>query len=271
MELSQVLNAVFANALVAVIAYYRNAVTRSGATAGFVAGTLIFAAGTGYWAALMLFFLSSTLFGKLYPSRRKGAKSMHAKGGRRDAWQVFANTGPSTAAAIAVIVSQAPVAILVFGAAMAAATADTWSSELGILSKSAPVSILTLRPMDGGLSGAVSTLGLIAGALGAVATSGVIAVTALATVSARREALIIFLIAAALGVAGTLLDSVLGATIQARYRTKDGRLTERPTDSVGSPHTLDHGIRWFTNDLVNLATTSSIAALALLLGLLMGL
>ena len=67
------------------------------------------------------------------------------------------------------------------------------------------------------------------------------------------------------GFAGSVLDSVLGAALQAKYRTSEGRATERPTTD-GQPNQLVGGWRWVNNDVVN-AISSCAAALPFLLGL----
>lgn len=256
------------NFLVAAIALRKHAVTVSGAIAGFVLGTAIYAAGAAYWAVLMVFFISSTLLGRLSPGRRKAIHTVQSKGSRRDAWQVIANIGAATVAAIAIAAGGGVAAVRAFAASMAAATADTWSSEVGVLSRRAPVSIRTLSAAVPGISGAVSRLGLIAGGAGAliVAVVGAVALELHSPVNTlRSEVLMTALMVFVLGVFGTLLDSVLGATIQAQYKTEDGRMTEKPRDSAGVKNTLVSGISWITNDVVNLLTTVSVACIALLL------
>ncbi|MFP4643899.1 MAG: DUF92 domain-containing protein [Spirochaetales bacterium] len=267
MEPTQVVAAAGLNAVVAAAAFYKDAVTLSGALVGFVTGSVIYVAGAGYWAVLILFFLSSTLFGRLRPSKRTDTERVQAKGGRRDGWQVLANVAPAAIAAIVFIHTGATSAIRVYAAVMAAATADTWSSEIGVLSNTPPVSILTLKPSLPGLSGAISTLGLVAGGAGALVASGFTALTALATGTPTTEALVVFLIGLGLGVAGTLIDSLLGAAAQVQYRTSDGMLTERPNDPAGVAHTIARGLPWVTNDVVNFVTTSSVALAALLISL----
>ena len=51
-----------------------------------------------------------------------------------------------------------------FAGAIAAASADTWATEIGTLSPANPVSIATLRPVQTGMSGGVSILGIAASA-----------------------------------------------------------------------------------------------------------
>ncbi len=267
MEFTHLIAAVGLNFFVAAGALYKDAVTTSGAIAGFIVGLAIYAAGAGYWAVLILFFLSSTLFGRLRPSKREDSEKVQAKGGRRDGRQVIANVGPAAIAAVAFVYTGAPSAIRVFSAVMAAATADTWSSEIGVLSNSPPVSILTLKPTIPGLSGAISTLGLIAGSVGALVASAATALSALTAGMSADEATIVLLLGAGLGVAGTLIDSLLGAAAQVQYRAPDGTLTERANDATGSAHSLARGLPWVTNDTVNLATTMTVALVALLLSI----
>lgn len=256
------------NFFVAAVALRKNAVSVSGAVAGFVLGTTIYVAGAAYWAVLMVFFISSTLLGRVSPARRAAIHAIQTKGSRRDAWQVIANIGAAALASVAITAGYGPVAARAYSAAMAAATADTWSSEIGVLSRNAPVSIRTLKPAVPGVSGAVSRLGFAAGAAGALIV-GLSAAAAFgihaSTTDVYKEMLITALMAFGFGTLGTLLDSVLGATVQAHYRTNDGHVTERPKDHSGAANMLVQGIPWITNDVVNLITTVTVACIALLL------
>ncbi len=250
------------NLLIAVAAYRKRAVTASGAVAGFVVGTVMFVAGPAYWGLLMLFFIGSTLFGRAGEKNYPQLREIHAKGDRRDVWQVIANAGPAAVAAAAIVFGAGSWADRAFVASLAAATADTWSSEIGSRSSKPPVSILTLKPTVPGISGAVTRLGLVAGLAGAVITAVAGAgVVTLAGASAS-EALIVATMGAVLGAFGTLLDSVLGATVQVQYRRRDGSPTEKPADRSGARHEIERGVRWVNNDVVNLITTASVAVIA---------
>ncbi len=94
-----------------------------------------------------------------------------------------------------------------FAAALATATGDTLSSEIGVLSKKQPVSVLDFETkVKRGDNGGVTTLGntmMVAGA-------GAIAVLCLVLFGDWS----LFWITLWAGVFGTMLDSVLGATLE---------------------------------------------------------
>lgn len=107
----------------------------------------------------------------------------------------------------------------------AAVTADTLSSELGILSSVRPRFILSLAEVPPGTNGGVTGTGLFAG-LGGAVVIGVVSVLLLpdlwnwktcSTVSESRAGDLFGLILAvgAWGALGSLLDSILGALFQA--------------------------------------------------------
>jgi uncharacterized protein (TIGR00297 family) len=214
-----------------------------GALAALAVGALV-AIGTG-WAGLALlfaFFLSSTL---LTPG-----------GGRRRAVQVAANGG--VAAAAALLSRTHPTWGAAFAGALAAAAADTWSTEIGARSRRGPRLITTGRPVPAGTSGGITWLGTAAGAVGAAFVAAAAAL--LAIVEPGRVLLV-----GMGGCAGGLADSLLGATLQARYRCATcGTAAETPRPCCGGRPALARGLRWMTNDTVNLLATVTGAAVAVL-------
>lgn len=112
----------------------------------------------------------------------------------------------------------------------AAATADTFSSELGILSTTPPVLLFAFPPrlVPRGTNGGITRLGLIAGALGA-GIIGIVAVlfTPLCYGWGVTEKIRLVGLTAGWGVLGSLLDSLLGAVLQASVvETHSGKIIE---------------------------------------------
>lgn len=239
-------------ALVALAAYRARALSLSGAVAACGVGTV--ALGVGGWlpaAALLLFFASSTALSRW----RRAAKAElgYEKGGRRDAGQVLANGGVAVACLLlplAFPTVSVPHAHVLFLAALAAANADTWGTEIGSALGGQPYDLRTGRPAPPGTSGAVSLKGTLAVLAGA---------TCLGLLAPDWRSRVIVTLA---GLGGALADSILGATCQAQWRDPDrpGRWTERPRSSPP-----DRGWRGVDNDAVNFFCTLLGVCLAALL------
>lgn len=229
---------------ISALAYALRALSPSGAVAAFLVGLVVF--GVGGWpaaAVLLAFFASSSLLSRV-GARRKRALVDWGKQGARDARQVLANGG---VAAVCIGLSPlvgAPLP-LAFAAALAAATADTWSTEIGTLARRAR-SILTFRPIVSGLSGGVSFPGTLAQIAGAAFIAGV----------AYEAGVAAFWPVAIAGVAGGLFDSIVGASAQAlRWCPRCARACETNPHVCGTPTTMFRGLQWVDNDAVNFLAT----------------
>ena len=174
---------------------------------------------------------------------------MFEKSDTRDAGQVAANGGVAGIVMLCwYIFPENNVWYLLYLASLAAVAADTWGTEIGLLAHGSPRSIISLRKVETGTSGGVSAFGLLGGALGAsfLALSGIFWFSGGAVGFT-------FIIIVFSGMLGALVDSFLGATVQAQYRCSVcGKITER-TSHCGVPSVLFRGIRWFDNDIVNWA------------------
>jgi uncharacterized protein (TIGR00297 family) len=178
---------------------------------------------TALAALLTLFVLTfaATKFGR----RRKEALGIaEARSGRRAA-QIVANLG--IAGLCAAGLTDAWFAACV--AALAEATADTVSSEMGQALGGSTWMITNWRRTEPGVDGGVSLSGTIAGVVGAVMVAGV-------AVSLGLMAIRAGVYVAIAAVAGLIFDSVLGATVERRG--------------------------WIGNDWVNFFSTAFAAGLA---------
>ena len=230
--------------------------SKSGAVAGAVVGTICVAAGWSWGAVLLALFVSASMLSRVGESRKSARVSgVVEKGGERDAGQVLANGGLFAAAALGQLVVPSPAWFALGAGAIAASTADTWATEVGTLSAAEPVSILSGERVPAGTSGAVTLIGSVAGVAGAVFIS--------AGVTLARWP--VSLAAAALGgVAGALADSLLGATLQGRrWCDVCASSTERLVHDCGSSTRHAAGIRLLDNDVVN-AICSAVGALVAL-------
>src|SRR5439155_21605655 len=151
-----------ASAAIAGCAWWRGSLSRSGAAAATAVGTCIFAGGGAAWfAALVTFFVTSTLLGRVGRARKAAAKREFSKGDTRDAWQVLANGGAAAAAALGALLVPSPYWSAAFLGALATANGDTWATELGVLSRGEPFVLrgFSLVRVPRGTSGAVSPRG----------------------------------------------------------------------------------------------------------------
>lgn len=148
---------------------------------------------------------------------------------------------------------------------------DTWSSELGVLSRKMPRLITTGKECKPGTNGGVTTLGLVASAAGGFAVGFafwcgglfVPVVTGNVTLALQFAAQWpVLVIGLGAGLVGSLMDSLLGATIQfSGYCSERRRMVSKPGPTV----TRTSGLNFLSNSAVNFVT-ASLCALILYYG-----
>jgi uncharacterized protein (TIGR00297 family) len=241
----------FSAAVVIALAGYRaRALTADGAVGAIVVGTLVFGCGGLRWAAVMVgFFVLSSALSRVGKRRKRAAAQLVEKGSRRDTTQVLANGGVAALLALSHQLSGSELLFPAFLGTMAAATADTWSTEIGGLSRRPPRSVLSGKIVDPGVSGGVTLLGLFAATVGGL-TIGVIG----GALNANAFRLLILGVIA--GLAGSLVDSVLGTSLQRTYLCPScGTFTEHPIHDCGTTTVAVRGLPFVDNDAVNGLTT----------------
>lgn len=244
--------------LVSLIAIRIRALSLSGAIAATVIGTLAVAAGWSFAIVLAGFFASAVSVSKFRSSLKDARLApIIAKGGARDAFQVLANGGVFALAMIWMIASGNPAAPFAAVGALAGASADTWATEIGSLSRTAPRFILSGRPVATGTSGGVTILGF------AAAVAGAAAIGFLSwSVGLSQDALTACLLG---GFAGAIADSLAGATVQSRrWCDTCDAATERKVHNCGTRTRPAGGIPWMDNDAVNFLCTLVSAGIAAL-------
>jgi uncharacterized protein (TIGR00297 family) len=248
--LRAILAGVAASGAVGLLAYRRGSLSASGVAGAVLTGTTIFAGGGAVpSAALLTFFVSSSLLSHWRKGRKAaGTEVEAAKGERRDLAQTFANGGVAAALVVLGRVRPETPCLPALVGALATVNADTWATEIGLLSRRQPRLVTSLRTVPPGTSGGITPLGTGAAALGATLIGAVAAIG-----TRRRELLPLALVA---GLAGSFADSLLGATVQARYRCPLCDVaTERTVHRCGAPTTLVGGWRFIDNDVVNFAAS----------------
>ncbi|MBT2660812.1 DUF92 domain-containing protein [Bacillus sp. ISL-45] len=231
----------------------------SGAFAAFFTGLFIWA-GFGLRGLLLMgaFFITSSLLSRYKSKRKEHLGELHEKGSARDWAQVAANGGTAALAGLANFIAPDPVWLMVLAISIASANADTWASELGVLSKQQPVSIKSFKRVPSGTSGAVSGYGTLASAAGSL----VIALIAGYMLSVEPVWVILVFI---FGLAGSLLDTLLGAYLQAGFQCVRCHLPTEKLTHCSIPTKQISGFSRINNDAVNFISGLTVAIMGMAL------
>jgi uncharacterized protein (TIGR00297 family) len=240
---------------VAWVAWRAGTLTGSGLVAGWTVGTsVLYGCGWSGGAVLAAFFVSSNLISRLGPAP---SLTFDAKSDRRDLWQVYANGGAAALGALAGRLDPS-LGLWLLTASLAAAAADTWATSIGTRAGMTARLLLLGPPVAPGTNGGMSGPGTVAALLGAALVSG--------TAAWVEQRSILWVVGTLVGFAGMAADSILGATLQGRYRCP---ACEQPSEwrrhrcGALTEHTA--GVTWINNDAVNFLATSLALVGALLL------
>lgn len=221
----------------ALAAWLLRAVTLSGALAGFGIAFTFYAQGDWQMFVVLFFVFALTWAATRAGHRQKQGRGVAEPKGGRTASQVVANVG--LAALLLALPLSFGLAVVATGAALAAlaeAAADTCASEIGKAFGRKTVLITTFQPVPPGTDGGISLAGTLAGVLAGGSTAAVAA-----ALDAGLDWIGVPVLCLA-ALVGTLVDSVLGATLERRG--------------------------WLNNDGVNLLSTAAAAVLVVLAAIL---
>lgn len=253
---------------IAFTGYKKESLSLSGGISAVILGTALYYFGGLFFSAILIaFFISSSILTKYRNEFKKNLQDINEKDGKRDYIQVIANGLLGLIFALLFFITKDHLFILAYAAAFAASNADTWASELGVLSKRDPVSIISFKKIERGMSGGISPLGTIASALGAGFIGIIFIVGYIFQYGISTSCIKLFIICSLCGFIGSLIDSLMGSAIQAKYKCNIcDKYTEKKVHH-GSITTPVGGISFVNNDVVNFTSslTASIIAIALYL------
>jgi len=232
------LAALVLNALLIALAQRLPLLTRAGWVHAGCLGTLLWGAlGPRGWLAVVLYLLLGSLVTRMGFRTKQARGLAEGRGGARGPENVWGSAATGAVLALAAVLAPAvwqPLLLVGFAASFAAKLADTFGSELGKRWGRHTVLITSLRPVPPGTEGAISLEGTAASLVG----SAVMALLMLALGWLPGSAA--WLLVTLVGLAATLLESLIGATAQQR-------------------------LRWLSNELVNAIQTAIAALLAMAL------
>ena len=308
LDLLNVTLAVLVLGLIAILAYKKRIVTKSGLIAAFVVGLVVWLLTSWAWFFIMLsFFLITALFTHFKYQKKRLLGAAQDKSGAR-AWSNVVANGllpmsfvifgfilvvlgggqdayGRTDVGIGTYFIPFPVVAVTFAAflgALATHTADTLATEIGLLNPSPPRLITKpWKSVPAGTSGGISLMGYLATLLGCLIiglTAAILAAPiwfnvfgiALMPEIVNFAPVTIVLVALAGGFVGCTIDSLFGATIQGMWQCSVcGKHTEKKAHCGESAEYL-RGNRFFDNNMVNLISglLGALVAVVLYLSLL---
>ncbi len=185
---------------------------------------------------LVSVFLGSIIT-KLFTKKKKHEKRVMI--------QIIANVGTSTLAILLYKITSNPTYLLIYASVMAESLADTLASDIGTLSKKMPINILTGKTGEKGISGNISFLGLSSSLLGSL----FIGIIYYLGINHSITSVAIILLS---GFFGSIFDSILGASIQVKYKCPVcQKITEKKVHCEKETQ-YEKGIKFVDNNLVNL-------------------
>ncbi|KAJ8411243.1 hypothetical protein AAFF_G00172490 [Aldrovandia affinis] len=252
----------------------RKSLDHSGALGGMLVGFILSMANLSFFSSLLAFFVTSSKLTRWKGEAKKHMDAEYKEGGQRNWIQVFCNGGVPTELALLYMIEAGPGEIPVdFGkqyaatwmclsllGALACSTGDTWASEVApVLSWTKPRLITSWKEVPVGTNGGVTPVGLAASLLGGMVVGVAYFITQLLFVkdldlATPQWPLVVY--GAVAGLVGSLLDSLLGATMQySGYDESIGKVVNyesRTTKRISGKPILD-------NNAVNLFSSILIA------------
>jgi uncharacterized protein (TIGR00297 family) len=275
-----------ASVALSVLAIRAKVIRRGAMPQSVMVGTLVTLSGFPSVLLFILFLAYTTLVTRLGKERKVKLGVADDVEGRKANQVVAVGFTPAVMAMASSIMyavgltEASGVFLASYVASLAAASADTWASEIGVLSRGRPILFTMPRArVSPGTSGAVTPLG----ELSSLAGSASVALTYLALTrvfntsplwvkfnwGSLNPSIQLVLLIIALGYVGEVMDSVIGALTQPKYYCdRCGVVTEQEVHTCGERTRLIYDPRVkLSNEAVNLLESLIAAVLAIVITL----
>jgi uncharacterized protein (TIGR00297 family) len=255
--------------LLAARAIKKKSLSKAGAAAGFGVG--FFSIVTGWRGMnLMVFYQLGSTATKFKKLQKQQMDATAAEAAVRGAFQVLACSILATALSLGhayycgeespINFIERPLASRLTCAVLAhhaTCLADTLASELGILAKKPPILITQpWRTVPAGTNGGVTVVGtlcsLAGGVLMGLSTVAMDAITGLSPLRVVETTLY----GGLCGVIGSMVDSLLGATLQVTYWDADTKMVYHANQPLPKTAKSIVGVNLLTNEQVNLVSVA---------------
>ena len=245
--------------LLAILAIGSKSMTPAAGVSAFLLFALVGFFGEGFIPVgfIFLLFTLSTIVGILSKKLDKKENSEHKKESRK-AKQIIAVGLFGIIALVLYYFTKKDIFNYIFYLSFVEQFADSMASDIGRLTKRKNINIITFKPVEKGISGGVSVLGTICALLGSFILMLIPLIFNVITVK-------FYIAISLLAFVGNLIDSILGATIQALYKCKScNKLIENPIACCGEVE-LVKGYRIIDNTAVNYLASFLTCLLGLIL------
>jgi uncharacterized protein (TIGR00297 family) len=223
--------AVTLNAVLISLAQRLPLLTRAGWVHAGILGSLLWGClGLRGWLAVVIYLALGSLVTRLGFRTKQARGLAEARGGLRGPENVWgsAATGALLAGAAALAPAAAPLLLVGFAASFAAKLADTFGSEIGKRWGRHTLLITTLRPVPPGTEGAISLEGTAASLVGSALMAALM--LALGLLAGSGAWLLVTLV----GLAATLIESLIGASVQQRWGWLSNELVNGLQTAIGA-------------------------------------
>lgn len=238
--------------LILLFALQKRAITLDGIAAAAVTAVILYTLGGALLGlSLTAFFILGSGVSKTANDRKRRAEAKQEVSGARNWKQVFCNSLPAVFLSFFHHLTSEPIFLLLGFCVFAAAAADTFASELGMLCRGNVYDIIGFRRVAPGVSGGVTRFGTVASLVGSLALSGF---------AYPHFGVFGVAFATSAGLVNALIDSILGSLIQRKYRAADGSVLDKPEE--GGRAEIVRGYAFISNNTVNLISLTITVLLA---------